>query len=272
MGIRLKLLVACLAALFLAQVGWWGYTIWNQGESKREATLVGLETRKEAAHATWEAAGGTARSWESIAVRFSGITLIEVDGQPRLKIEEAKLSSLARDRDGMRRMLFAEGGFFLLLAIGFLLLLFRAIQMEARLSREHTRFLHTVTHELRTPLQALKLASETLALENSPEKTREYAEGMLQDTHRLEALVDRVLVAGRLEAGTPSEGDLALIRRSVEALQQARRARVFTPLGRSDRFPEDLREEAVLRLRRQTFRLLEEALAQTPTASAGASD
>ena len=170
MGIRLKLLVACLAALFLAQVGWWGYTIWNQGESKREATLVGLETRKEAAHATWEAAGGTARSWESIAVRFSGITLIEVDGQPRLKIEEAKLSSLARDRDGMRRMLFAEGGFFLLLAIGFLLLLFRAIQMEARLSREHTRFLHTVTHELRTPLQALKLASETLALENSPEQ------------------------------------------------------------------------------------------------------
>ena len=201
MGIRLKLLVACLAFLFLAQVGWWGYTIWNQGESKREATLVGLETRKEAAHATWEAAGGTARSWESIAVRFSGITLIEVDGQPRLKIEEAKLSSIARDRDGMRRMLFAEGGFFLLLAIGFLLLLFRAIQMEARLSREHTRFLHTVTHELRTPLQALKLASETLALENSPEKTREYAEGMLQDTHRLEALVDRVLVAGRLEAG-----------------------------------------------------------------------
>ncbi|MBC12322.1 MAG: hypothetical protein CMM85_05055 [Rhodothermaceae bacterium] len=79
-------------------------------------------------------------------------------------------------------------------------------------------------------------------------------------------------LAGRLEAGTPSEGDLALIRRSVEALQQARRARVFTPLGRSDRFPEDLREEAVLRLRRQTFRLLEEALAQTPTASAGASD
>ena len=70
----------------------------------------------------------------------------------------------------------------------------------------------------------------------------------------------------------PSEGDLGLIRRSVEALQQARRARVFTPLGRYDRFPEDLREEAVHRLRRQTFRLLEEALAQTPAASADASD
>ena len=79
-------------------------------------------------------------------------------------------------------------------------------------------------------------------------------------------------LAGRLEAGVPSEGDLGLIRRSVEALQQARRARVFTPLGRYDRFPEDLREEAVHRLRRQTFRLLEEALAQTPAASADASD
>ncbi|PAP78280.1 DNA repair exonuclease [Rubrivirga marina] len=79
-------------------------------------------------------------------------------------------------------------------------------------------------------------------------------------------------LAGRLERGEPSEGDLALIRRGVEALQQARRARVFEPLGRSDRLDADLAAEAALRLRRQTYRMLDEVLSQRPSeASAPAS-
>lgn len=75
-------------------------------------------------------------------------------------------------------------------------------------------------------------------------------------------------LAGRLERGEPTEGDLALIRRGVEALQQARRARVFEPLGRSDRLDADLAAEAVLRLRRQTYRLLDEVLSQRPSDAA----
>ena len=72
-------------------------------------------------------------------------------------------------------------------------------------------------------------------------------------------------LAQRLEAGVPSEGDLGLIRRGVEALQQARRARVFEPLARNGRLEPDLQAEAVLRLRRQTYRLLDEALDQKPS-------
>ena len=72
-------------------------------------------------------------------------------------------------------------------------------------------------------------------------------------------------LALRLEAGRPSEGDLGLIRRGVEALQQARRARVFEPLARHGRLEPDLQAEAVARLRRQTYRLLDEALAQQPS-------
>ena len=75
-------------------------------------------------------------------------------------------------------------------------------------------------------------------------------------------------LARRLERGEPAEGDLALIRRGVDALQQARRARVFEPLGRSDRLGHDLAAEAVLRLRRQTYRLLDEVLSQRPADAA----
>lgn len=75
-------------------------------------------------------------------------------------------------------------------------------------------------------------------------------------------------LAQRLESGEPSEADLALIRQGVEALQQARRARVFEPLGRSDRLDADLAAEAVSRLRRQTYRLLDEVLSQRPSDAA----
>ncbi|WP_412062456.1 metallophosphoesterase family protein [Rubrivirga sp. IMCC45206] len=71
-------------------------------------------------------------------------------------------------------------------------------------------------------------------------------------------------LARRLESGTPSESDLGLIRQSVEALQQARRARVFDPLARDGRLDGPLETEAVARLQRQTYRLLDEALAQRP--------
>ncbi len=71
-------------------------------------------------------------------------------------------------------------------------------------------------------------------------------------------------LARRLDAGTPSESDLALVRQGVEALQQTRRARVFEPLGRSDRLGHDLEAEAVARLRRQTFRMLDDVMAQQP--------
>ena len=72
-------------------------------------------------------------------------------------------------------------------------------------------------------------------------------------------------LARRLDAGTPSPSDLGLIRRGVEALQQARAARVFEPLARDARLDDDLEAEAAARLRRQTYRLLDEALAQRPT-------
>ncbi len=75
-------------------------------------------------------------------------------------------------------------------------------------------------------------------------------------------------LAGRLDAGTPSPTDLALVRHGVEALQRARRARVFEPLAQSDRLPPDLEAEAVARLRHQTFRMLDEVVGESPAEAA----
>ncbi len=67
-------------------------------------------------------------------------------------------------------------------------------------SRKHTRFLDSVTHELRSPLASMKLSAETLGRDSLAEEQRERLRGMiLKDVERLRILVDDILAAGRLE-------------------------------------------------------------------------
>ncbi|MEM0961533.1 MAG: DNA repair exonuclease [Bacteroidota bacterium] len=72
-------------------------------------------------------------------------------------------------------------------------------------------------------------------------------------------------LARRLESGDLTGSDLGLVRQSVDVLHQARRSRVFEPLAQYGRLDDDLEAEAVARLRRQTYRLLDESLVQNPS-------
>ncbi len=69
-------------------------------------------------------------------------------------------------------------------------------------------------------------------------------------------------LALRLGAGDLTDADRALVARAEAALRDARRARVFDPLARHDRFDEPVEAEALRRLQRQTFRLLDATVAQ----------
>ena len=161
-------------------------------------------------------------------------------------------------------------------------------ERAARALREHAEAVREASPAVRRAVVRLALTGRTAAYRAVERVAAELADGAETAAGGLVVAVDRVddlarpaldlasLAAGsgpvatlaalarRLEAGEPSEGDLALIRRGVEALQQARRARVFEPLARSERLSADLAAEAVTRLRRQTYRLLDEVLAQRP--------
>lgn len=155
--------------------------------------------------------------------------------------------------------------------------------------REHGESLRKEAPALRRAVVRLELTGRTSAYRSVEPVVTELEASGESTTGGLTVSVDRVvdrvrpaldlvrLAAGsgpvatlaglalRLESGQPSEGDLGLIRRGVEALQQARRARVFEPLARNARLDPDLRAEAVRRLSRQTYRLLDESLAQKPS-------
>jgi len=77
---------------------------------------------------------------------------------------------------------------------------------EIREVRRQTSFIDSVTHELKSPLAALKLCLETLGRPDlPPEQNHKLRQMMLDDVERLAGFIDRVLAATRLPAERSSQ-------------------------------------------------------------------
>jgi len=97
---------------------------------------------------------------------------------------------------------------------------------EIREVRRQTSFIDSVTHELKSPLAALKLCIETLSREGLPEEQRVRLRGMmLDDVDRLSAFIDGILTANRLgeAAGTQEIEEVAvaaMVRRAAAVIRR----------------------------------------------------
>jgi signal transduction histidine kinase len=76
----------------------------------------------------------------------------------------------------------------------------RAVEAGARLADLRSEFISTVTHELKTPIAAIRAISETMASGRiaSPAGQREYAQLAVQQTKRLSRIVDNLLALSRI--------------------------------------------------------------------------
>lgn len=98
-------------------------------------------------------------------------------------------------------MILGEGSvFFIFLIIGFYFFR-RTIKKEIFLVRQQHNFLLSITHELKTPLAAIKLSLDTLDKHNTlnPEDRHRLQEHVRDNATRLGTLIDNVLLATRLE-------------------------------------------------------------------------
>ncbi len=94
-----------------------------------------------------------------------------------------------------------QGGILLALILLGLLMTFISQRKQVKLNRLHESFLSNITHELKTPIASIRLATETMLLrELSPEDRRKFLGRTLSETIRLQNLVDSILVAARLES------------------------------------------------------------------------
>ncbi len=155
--------IPCLGSLYLALLGWWGFSLWRQADEIRDASFAAVESSAEAGF------------------------------QERAVIQERRAAS--------HRMVLSEGSVFLALGLVALVALVRTLRTRERLALQETLFLQTITHELRTPLQSLRLAVETVRRRPETTSLLDHSAGMLEDLARLEGMVENALHAGRLESG-----------------------------------------------------------------------
>lgn len=102
-------------------------------------------------------------------------------------------------------MVVSEGSFFALLIFVMMGLLWKSLRREVELERQHQNFLSAITHELKSPLAAVRLALETVLGGRADEATaRHFLENAVQDTERLQALVQKVLEVTRYSRGRRS--------------------------------------------------------------------
>lgn len=107
--------------------------------------------------------------------------------------EDAKLAK----RIGM---VIGEGAVFLLILIFGIYRIRKSISKEFELQKRQNNFLLTVTHELKTPLAALKLYLQTLQKHNLTEaKKEQIIDGALSENERLVQLIENILNTSRAE-------------------------------------------------------------------------
>ncbi len=97
-------------------------------------------------------------------------------------------------------MIIGEGSVFLVLLLFGLWKIKRSIKKEIQMARQQNNFMLSVTHELKTPLAATKLYLQTIQKHKlSEEKQVELIQKALDESSRLETLVEQILTASRLE-------------------------------------------------------------------------
>ena len=100
-------------------------------------------------------------------------------------------------------MVVGEGFVFLTFLLGGIFIMQRTIRKEIKLIRQQRNFLLSITHELKTPISAIKLGIQTLQKRKdlSPEQRGPLEKTALDNTERLHNLIDNVLLATRIESG-----------------------------------------------------------------------
>jgi len=93
-------------------------------------------------------------------------------------------------------------GLLVLVLVGVVLYLWLSVK-EIRLNQRQSNFIDSVTHELKSPIASLKLYLQTLNRRPTTEAQRaEFHRFMLEDVQRLDALIDHLLDAARLDQAT----------------------------------------------------------------------
>jgi signal transduction histidine kinase len=203
---RVQVAFVVLLVVCAAQVGWWLVDQWLFSTEVNRRAEEALQRNLAAA----EARATRGVEAEAIVALFPDIETtpagLAVDPEVRAALEEERRSRINQ---------YAwEGGFFLVVLVATIGVLASAVRSEGRLRRRQHNFVTAVTHELKSPLAAMRLAAETLELRESDAETRQrLLRRLLTSLDRMESTVANVLDTARVD-----EGKFTIATRSVDVV------------------------------------------------------
>jgi signal transduction histidine kinase len=111
-----------------------------------------------------------------------------------------QLSKLNQEQKRGEYKYIGEGSAFLLLILVGALFVYRSVRRQFRLQQQQQNFVMAVTHELKTPIAVARLNLETLQkYQLEEEKTKKLLQMTLQETLRLDTLINNILISSQLE-------------------------------------------------------------------------
>ncbi|MGP8216145.1 MAG: sensor histidine kinase [Bacteroidia bacterium] len=119
-----------------------------------------------------------------------------------LNLDDATREALHRQLIGKYYMIMGEGSVFLLLMLIGIAQVRKAFKKESEFIERQKTFLHSVTHEFKSPVASLRLQLETLLKRNlSPEQQKEALNNAMEETDRLDRLSEKILITSRITNG-----------------------------------------------------------------------
>jgi len=115
-------------------------------------------------------------------------------------LSNEKYLTLKREYQKQEWMIFGEASVFILSLVIGIYLINRGYNKEIEIANQRRNFLLSITHELKSPIASILLVLETfLKRDLKKEQTKQLTEGALQETERLNKMVNNLLLAARVE-------------------------------------------------------------------------
>jgi two-component system, OmpR family, phosphate regulon sensor histidine kinase PhoR len=157
-----------LIGYMILAFGWWAVLLWRSNEEK-----LALQT-------------------DAIAYKL--------DISKGAVLQTTEYQELFEKHQRYAWMVIGEGIFFTVCLIIGLFWIRRSAQKEVQLARQRRNFLLSITHELKSPIAAIRLVLETFSKRDLNKEQKDLlTTGGLKDTTRLQNLVQDLLLAARLE-------------------------------------------------------------------------
>ena len=125
------------------------------------------------------------------------------------EIYNGKMALLPANQDILRKellgkyyMVAGEGSVFLVILVLGVIIIRRSFRKETQLVAKQKTFLHSVTHEFKSPVASMRLQLETLQKRSlTPEQQQQALSNAIDDTDRLDKLIEKILMAARIDSG-----------------------------------------------------------------------